>query len=131
VKILLRADSGFARDELMTWCEANKVDFLFGLARNARLADHIHVDLAWAEDEAERTKRPARRFADFRWRILDSWSRKRRVVAKAEWMPGRGERGANPRFVFTSLPATEIGAHALYERLYCARGDMENRAARA
>ncbi|MGF1660378.1 MAG: IS1380 family transposase, partial [Rubrimonas sp.] len=127
VKILLRADSGFARDELMAWCEANRVDFLFGLARNARLVDHIHVDLAWAEDEAERTKQPARRFADFRWRTLDSWSRKRRVVAKAEWMPGRGERGAIPRFVVTSLPATEIGARALYERVYCARGDMENR----
>jgi hypothetical protein len=127
VKILLRADSGFARDALMAWCEANRVDFLFGLARNARLVDHIHVDLAWAEDEAERAGRPARRFADFRWRTRDSWSRKRRVVAKAEWMPGRGERGANPRFVVTSLPATEIGARALYERLYCARGDMENR----
>jgi len=127
VKILLRADSGVARDELMAWCEATKVDFLFGLARNARLVDHIHVDLAWAEDEAERAGRPARRFADFRWRTIDSWSRKRRVVAKAEWMPGRGERGANPRFVGTSLPATEIGARALYEKLYCARGDMENR----
>jgi hypothetical protein len=103
VKILLRADSGFARDELMAWCEANKVDFLFGLARNARLVDHIHVDLAWAEDEAERAGRPARRFADFRWRTRDSWSRKRRVVAKAEWMPGRGERGANPRL---NVPST-------------------------
>ena len=127
VKILLRADSGFAREALMAWCEANKVDFLFGLARNARLVDHIHIDLAWAEDEAERTGHPARRFADFRWRTLDSWSRKRRVVAKAEWMPRRGEAGANPRFVVTSLPATEVGARTLYERLYCARGDMENR----
>ncbi len=127
VKILLRADSGFAREALMAWCEANRVDFLFGLARNARLVDHIHIDLAWAEDEAERTGRPSRRFADFRWRTLDSWSRKRRVVAKAEWMPRRGEAGANPRFVVTSLPATEVGARALYERLYCARGDMENR----
>ena len=127
VKILLRADSGFAREALMAWCEANKVDFLFGLARNARLVDHIHIDLAWAEDEAERTGHPARRFADFRWRTLDSWSRKRRVVAKAEWMPRRGEAGANPRFVVTSLPTTEVGARTLYERLYCARGDMENR----
>ena len=127
VKILLRADSGFAREALMAWCEANKVDFLFGLARNARLVDHIHIDLAWAEDEAERTGHSARRFADFRWRTLDSWSRKRRVVAKAEWMPRRGEAGANPRFVVTSLPTTEVGARTLYERLYCARGDMENR----
>ena len=127
VKILLRADSGFAREGLMAWCEANRVDFLFGLARNARLVEHIHVDLAWAEHEAERSGRPARRFADFRWRTRDSWSRRRRVVAKAEWMPGRGEAGANPRFVVTSLPAAEIGARALYERVYCARGDMENR----
>jgi hypothetical protein len=70
---------------------------------------------------------PARRFADLRWRTRDSWSRKRRVVAKAEWMPGRGERGANPRLNVTSLPATEIGARALYERVYFGRGEMENR----
>ena len=127
VKILLRADSGFAREALMAWCEVNRVDYLFGLARNARLVDHIHIDLAWAEDEAELTGRPVRRFVDFRWRTHDSWSRKRRVVAKAEWMPRRGEAGANPRFVVTSLSATEVGARALYERLYCARGDMENR----
>jgi hypothetical protein len=94
-----------------------QVDFLFGLARNARL-NHIHVDLAWAEHEAERSGRPARRFADFRWRTRDSWSRRRRVVAMAEWMPGRGEAGANPRFVVTSLAAAEIGARALYERGY-------------
>ena len=127
VKILLRGDSGFAREALMAWCEANKVDFLFGLARNSRLANEIDVDLTWAEDEAERTGQPARRFADFRWRTRDSWSRDRRVVAKAEWMPGRGESGANPRFVVTSLPAKEVDARTLYERVYCARGDMENR----
>jgi len=127
VKVLLRADSGFAREELMTWCEANRVDYLFGLARNARLVDHIYIDLAWAEDEAGRTGGPARRFADFRWTTRESWSKRRRVVAKAEWMPGRGENGANPRFVVTSLPATDIDARTLYERVYCARGDMENR----
>ena len=127
MRILLRADSGFAREELMAWCEANRVDYLFGLARNSRLVDHIYVDLAWAEDEAERTGRSARRFADFRWTTRDSWSRRRRVVAKAEWMPNRGEKGANPRFVVTSLPATDIDARTLYERVYCARGDMENR----
>lgn len=127
VRILLRADSGFARDNLMTWCEANRVDYLFGLARNARLVEHIHAELAWAEEEAERNGRPIRRFADFRWATLDSWSRRRRVVAKAEWMPGRGEHGANPRFVVTSIPATQLDARTLYERLYCARGDMENR----
>ena len=127
VKILLRADSGFARDELMAWCEAKRVDYVFGLARNSRLAERIHTELAWAEQEALRSGRAARCFADFSWATLDSWSRRRRVVAKAEWMPGRGESGANPRFVVTSLSAKKIDARRLYERLYCARGDMENR----
>jgi hypothetical protein len=126
-KILLRADSGFAREALMAWCETNRVDYVFGLARNSRLVDRIYVDLAWAEEEAARTGQPARRFADFRWTTLASWSRRRRVVAKAEWMPGRGEAGANPRFVVTSLPAGRIAARQLYEEIYCARGDMENR----
>jgi len=126
-RILLRADSGFARDELMDWCEHNRVDFVFGLARNSRLTEQIHIDLAWVEEEATATDRPARRFADFRWRTLDSWSRKRRVVAKAEWMPGRGDKGANPRFVVTSLKLSEIDTRTLYERVYCARGEMENR----
>ena len=123
VRVLLRADSGFARETLMAWCEANRVDFLFGLARNARLVEEIAIDLAWAEDEATRTGQPARRFRDFRWSTLDSWSRPRRVVAKAEWT--RGE--ANPRFVVTSLKPRECDARTLYERIYCARGDMENR----
>jgi hypothetical protein len=123
VRILLRADSGFARAALMAWCEANRVDFLFGLARNARLVEELAIELAWAEHEASRTGKPARRFRDFRWSTLDSWSRRRRVVAKAEWT--RGE--ANPRFVVTSLKASEAEARTLYERLYCARGEMENR----
>jgi hypothetical protein len=127
VKVLLRADSGFAREEIMAWAEANGVDYVFGLARNARLVDCIYIDLAWAEAAAQRSGRPERRFADFRWTTRDSWSRRRRVVAKAEWMPGRGEAGANPRFVVTSLKPREIAARALYEKLYCARGDMENR----
>ncbi|MEQ8654539.1 MAG: IS1380 family transposase [Kiloniellales bacterium] len=127
VKIILRADSGFAREELMAWAEANKVDYLFGLARNARLVDHIHIDLAWAEEEALETGKAARRFADFRWTTLKSWSKRRRVVAKAEWMAGRGDKGANPRFVVTSLKAKKHQARALYEDIYCARGDMENR----
>ena len=108
-------------------CEHNRVDFVFGLARNARLVERISIDLAWAEDEADTTGQPARRFTDFRWQTLDSWSRKRRVVAKAEWMPGRGEKGANPRFIVTSLKPAEIDARTLYERVYCARGDRENR----
>ena len=127
VRIVLRADSGFAREEIMAWAEANGVHYVLGLARNARLVAHIHGDLAAAEAAAERSGQTERRFADFLWSTRDSWSRQRRVVAKAEWMPGRGERSANPRFVVTSLEAGGIDARTLYEKLYCARGDMENR----
>jgi hypothetical protein len=123
VEILLRADSGFARDELMAWCEANGVDFVFGLARNDRLVGAIAEDLTAAEAESLARNGPARRFADFAWRTLDSWSRARRVVAKAEHLP----KGSNPRFVVTSLPAGAIDARTLYEELYCARGEIENR----
>ena len=123
VTILLRADSGFARDELMAWCEANRVDYLFGLARNERLVGAIAQDLAAAAAESLAQGGPARRFPDFAWRTLDSWSRERRVVAKAEHLP----KGPNPRFVVTSLPASEVDARALYEDLYCARGEIENR----
>jgi hypothetical protein len=123
VRILLRADSGFAREALMAWCEAHRVDYAFGLARNPRLVEELAIDLAWAEEDAVRTGQSARRYKDFRWSTLDSWSRRRRVVAKAEWT--RGE--ANPRFLVTSLKRSEIDARTLYERVYCARGDMENR----
>jgi hypothetical protein len=124
VRVLLRADSGFAREAIMAWCEANRVDFVFGLARNARLVEELTIEMAWAEEEATRTGQPARRYKDFRWSTLDSWSRRRRVVGKAEWTEGK----ANPRFVVTSLKHTETDARVLYERVYCARGDMENRA---
>jgi hypothetical protein len=123
VRICLRADSGFAREALMAWCEQNAVDYLFGLARNARLVSEIGAELAAARAEAEASGQPARRFKDFSWSTLDSWSRCRRVVAKAEWTQG----AANPRFVVTSLQPDEAGARFLYEKLYCARGDMENR----
>jgi hypothetical protein len=123
LRILLRADSGFAREALMAWCERNRVDFVFGLARNARLVEELSINLAWAEEEAVHTGRSARRFRDFRWSTIDSWSRRRRVVGKAEWT--RGE--PNPRFVVTSLKPRECDARILYERIYCARGDMENR----
>lgn len=123
VEILLRADSGFARDELMAWCEAHRVDFLFGLARNDRLLGQIAHDLAAVEVTSLERGAPARRFADFAWRTLDSWSRERRVVAKAEHLP----KGSNPRFVVTSLPGSAIDARTLYEDLYCARGEVENR----
>ena len=123
VRILLRADSGFARENLMAWCEANNVDFLFGLARNVRLVDEIAAELGAAEEESKRTGKPARRFKDFLWTTRDSWSRRRRVVAKAEWTQGE----ANPRFVVTSLAPDENEARSLYEKVYCARGEMENR----
>jgi hypothetical protein len=123
VEILLRADSGFARDELMVWCEAHGVDYVFGLARNERLVGAIAGDLATAEAESLAKGGAARRFADFAWRTRDSWSRARRVVAKAEHLP----QGANPRFVVTSLRAAESDARALYEDVYCARGEVENR----
>jgi hypothetical protein len=123
VRILLRADSGFARDNLMNWCEQNEVDFLFGLAKNARLKAEIAAELAAAEAASKNTGKPARRFKDFTWRTRKSWSRERRVVAKAEWTEGE----ANPRFVVTSLTRKEQEARHLYEKVYCARGEMENR----
>ena len=123
MRILLRADSGFTREPLMAWCENNGVDFLFGLAQNERLNREIEIELATAQEQSQRTGQPARRFKDFAWRTLKSWSRERRVVAKAEWTGG----AANPRFVVTSLTREEHGARHLYEKLYCARGEMENR----
>ena len=123
VEIVLRADSGFARDELMTWCEGNGVDYIFGLARNERLVGVIAEELAAAAAESLAQGGPARRFVDFPWRTLESWSRERRVVAKAEHLPKR----ANPRFVVTSLSVAEIDARTLYEQVYCARGEVENR----
>jgi hypothetical protein len=122
-RILLRADSGFAREELMAWCEENRVDYVFGLARNPRLVEEIETELAQAKAEAAASGKPARRFKDFRWTTLDSWSRRRRVIAKAEWTGGE----ANPRFIVTSLKPREVSARHLYEKVYCARGDMENR----
>jgi hypothetical protein len=86
VRILLRADSGFCREDLMAWCEANRVDYVFGLARNARLTAEIETEMAAARAAAEKTGKPARRFKDFRWSTLDSWSRVRRVIGKAEWV---------------------------------------------
>jgi len=123
VRILLRADSGFAREALMTWCENSDVDFLLGLAKNSGLVGEIEAELAAAQEHSQRTEKPARRFKDFTWQTRESWSRARRVVAKAEWT--RGE--ANPRFVVTSLAREEHEARHLYEKLYCARGEMENR----
>jgi hypothetical protein len=123
VKIIVRGDSGFARDDLMTWCEDNGVDFIFGLARNNRLVKKIAKQLKKAKKRFWMTGRAARCFRDFRYRTLNSWSRTRRVVGKAEQLP----KGENPRFVVTSLSKEQFATQALYEDLYCARGEMENR----
>lgn len=123
VKIAIRADSGFCRDEIMSWCEANGVGYVLGLAKNTRLQAMIAAEQEQARVEFDLTKQPARSFADLRYRTLDSWSRERRVVAKAEHLA----KGANPRFVVTSLTAEERGAKPLYEGEYCGRGEMENR----
>ena len=125
VRITLRADSGFANDPLMAWCEANRVDYVFGLARNVRLEAVLAEPLAEAKRLCLASGKPARVFNDFRYRTRDSWSRERRVVGKAEHTLD----GANPRFVVTSLKRTRTtyDARSLYEDLYCARGEAENR----
>lgn len=123
VSILLRGDSGFCREDLLAWCEAHGVDYLVGLAKNERLKRQLAPEMARAEAACRASGKPARVFADFSYRTLTSWSRERRVVGKAEHLPGR----SNPRFVVTSLPAAVCRARRLYEVLYCARGEMENR----
>jgi hypothetical protein len=123
VKILIRADSGFCREEILRWCEDNGVDYLIGLAKNTRLTAAIAVQLEQARQRFEETKQPARSFAELRYQTRATWSRERRVVAKAEHLA----KGANPRFVVTSLSAEERAARALYEQGYCGRGEMENR----
>ena len=123
VKIIVRGDSGFARDRMMSWCEGHGVDYALGLARNCRLEEELTELLQQARQEYERTGQAARLFHDFSYQTRDSWSRRRRVVGKAEYLA----KGPNPRFVVTSLPSQEWEAQTLYEQLYCARGEMENR----
>jgi hypothetical protein len=108
---------------LMAWCEANGVDYLFGLAKNSRLLAALAPELEQARQQVAPSGPPARVFKDFTYRTLDSWSRERRVVGKAEHLA----KGANPRFVVTSLTTHAYAAAALYEQQYCGRGDMENR----
>lgn len=124
VPIVLRGDSGFCREELMAWCENHQVDYVFGLARNVRLEAMVAEALQEARRQWEQTQQPARVFTEFQHETVSgTWSRKRRVVAKAEHIDGK----ANPRFIVTSLPEESWLARPLYEDLYCARGDMENR----
>ena len=127
VRIILRGDSGFCRNEVMKWCESQSVDYVFGLARNQRLRSIIGRQMWEATEQWNRTGKPARVFAEFSYRTRKAnnrgWDRERRVVAKAEHISGK----ENPRFIVTSLKAEPWAAQALYEELYCARGDMENR----
>jgi hypothetical protein len=127
VKIILRGDSGFCRNELMSWCESHDVDFVIGLARNQRLRKIIGAEMQEATQQWEQTGQPARVFSEFPYQTKKTkkggWERPRRVAAKAEHIEGK----QNPRFVVTSLTKEEWTAQALYEELYCARGDMENR----
>jgi hypothetical protein len=133
VRIILRADSGFTRDDLMTWCEDNGIDYVFGLAKNSRLVKEIEAHLDEAKAELARTGKMARRFKDFTYQTRNSWSRKRRVVGKAEWIRAQATEDkeasdkANPRFVVTTLSMEEAKPQYLYEDIYCARGEMENR----
>jgi len=121
VQILVRADSGFCREELLHWCEQQGVDYIFGVARNRRLRRRLGKQMYAARQQYAATGKPARVFAQFSYRTRKSWTRSRRVIAKAEYLPDK----ENPRFVVTSLREGE--PQALYEKLYCARGEMENR----
>ncbi len=123
VRFTVRGDSGFCRDEIFAWCEANDVDYVIGVARNARLEAEVADELERARVIHERTGEAARVFKDLRYRTLDSWTRTRRVVAKAEWL----NKGPNPRFVATTLKKGESNAAIVYEDEYCPRGEMENR----
>ena len=122
-RILLRADSGFCREELLAWCENNAVDYVFGFARNQRLRRIIGRAMQQAKQEHRRTGKAARVFCEFAYRTKKSWSRARRVIAKAEQIEGK----ENPRYLVTSLGQEDWPAQKLYEQLYCARGEMENR----
>ena len=123
VRILVRADSGFARDELMVWCEANSVHYLLGVQQNPRLVATIKDELAQAEGEEPADRQAGALLQGVRWRTRRSWSCTRRVIAKAEFTEGE----ANPRFVVTSLKRAGFAPKYVYEKLYCARGEMENR----
>jgi hypothetical protein len=121
--IVIRADSGFCRDDLMSWCESNGVQYVLGLAGNQRLTAQIAPEMKAAERKAKRIGQPARVFADFSWRTRKSWSAERRVIGKAEFTNG----SLNPRFIVTNVHAAFGSARFLYETVYCQRGEMENR----
>jgi hypothetical protein len=123
VRIIIRGDSGFCRDEIMGYCEDNQLDYVLGLAKNSRLKKALQTEMAEAQQLHQATQKPARVFKDFVYRTRHSWSCERRVVGKAEYLA----KGENPRFIVTSIQSEQIDARALYEDFYCARGEMENR----
>ena len=123
VQIVVRGDSGFCREHLLAWCETNGIDYVIGLAKNTRLTKILGKELQDAKILYEQTGKSARLFKDFTYRTKKSWSRERRVIGKAEHL----EKGANPRFVVTSLDPEEFRAVMVYECEYCGRGNMENR----
>jgi hypothetical protein len=124
VRIIVRGDSGFCRDQIMSYCEGDgQLDYVFGLAKNSRLIKQIDTEMAQAQQIHQSTQQPARVFKDFRYRTRKSWSGERRVVGKAEYLA----KGENPRFIVTSISSEQNDARALYEDFYCARGEMENR----
>lgn len=123
VRIIVRGDSGFCREEIMAWCETQNIDYVFGFAKNERLKAIIAEELQQAQQLYEETREAARVFKDFCYQTLKSWTRERRLVGKAEYLV----KGANPRFVVTSINKKQMNARTLYEQLYCGRGDMENR----
>src|SRR5260370_15497428 len=124
VRIILRGDSGFCRDEIMSYCEGeSQLDYVLGLAKNSRLIEAIGGEMGEAQQIYQSTQKPARVFKDFRYRTRKSWSRERRVVGKAEDLA----KGENPRFIVTSMQSEQIDARAPYEDFYCGRGGMDNR----
>jgi len=123
VRITIRGDSGFSNDELMAWCEEEGVDYVLGLAKNDRLKRRIETRMEVVRQLQRASGEPVRQFEELRYRTRKSWSRERRVVAKVEHLP----RGENPRFIVTSVPVQDCDGRTLYEEVYCARGDKENR----
>lgn len=123
IQLVVRGDSGFCRENIMQWCESNHVDYIIGLAKNSRLKEEIKAELESAQTHYQCSGEASRFFKDFRYQTLKSWNKERRVVGKAEHL----SKGANPRFVVTSLSSEAYDAQSLYEDLYCARGEMENR----
>jgi hypothetical protein len=123
VRIIVRGDAGFCREDIMRWCEDNRISYILGLSKNERLKRKIAKQMAHSRRKYLRTAKSCRSYRNFQYKTLKSWSVKRRVVGKAEYL----EKGSNPRFVVTNLSKEEWPTRKLYEELYCARGDMENR----